>query len=165
MSRAGVIKDAHVEAELVSEVKTAQAGHPFWVGLKLKVDDGWHIYWKDPGVSGMATRLIWDLPEGFEAGPVLWPKHQVIRTGDLTSYGYKGKVMLLTQIHPQEGILSDEESLVRLKARAEWLACKEECIPGKAELVLEVPVSVGPPVMDEKVRKLFEQTRRSEPAP
>ena len=59
----------HVQASLVAEHESIRAGEPFWVGLRLKMEPGWHTYWKNPGDAGLPTRVKWTLPEGFEAGP------------------------------------------------------------------------------------------------
>src|SRR5690349_11855167 len=63
--RAETIKAAHVDAELVSEVESIQPGQPFWVALRLKMEEHWHTYWQNPGDSGLATKITWNLPEGF----------------------------------------------------------------------------------------------------
>ena len=55
----------HVQAELVSEVDSIQPGQPFWLGLHLKMEPGWHTYWKNPGDSGLPTRLTWKMPDGL----------------------------------------------------------------------------------------------------
>ena len=39
------------------EVESIQPGQPFWVALRLKMDPGWHTYWKNPGDSGLPTKI------------------------------------------------------------------------------------------------------------
>ena len=70
---APVVKTEHVEAQLVSDVKSAQPGKPLLVGLKLRMADQWHTYWKNPGDSGLPTRIHWQLPPGWKAGEIRWP--------------------------------------------------------------------------------------------
>ena len=60
--------EANVKAELLSEMQTVQAGTTVWVFLKQTIREGWHTYWRNPGDSGAPTKLLWDLPPGFEAG-------------------------------------------------------------------------------------------------
>jgi thiol:disulfide interchange protein DsbD len=62
-----------VRAELVAEPAAVKAGEPFWVGLRLRVQDHWHVYWRNPGDSGEAPTITWQLPAGFAAGPIVWP--------------------------------------------------------------------------------------------
>ena len=51
-----------------------------------------------------------------------------------------------------------------LAATAGWLACKDICIPGKAELSLSLPVS-GKPALDPDWAPSFAAARRALPAP
>src|SRR6185369_1520698 len=81
--RAETLKAAHVEAELVSEVESIQPGQPFWVALRLKMEDHWHTYWQNPGDSGLATKIIWNLPEGFRAESIQWPYPEKIEAPPL----------------------------------------------------------------------------------
>ena len=59
---------SHVKVELLQEEQTVQPGRPFWVALHLDLEDGWHVYWKNPGDAGMPLKVEWNLPAGFEAG-------------------------------------------------------------------------------------------------
>ena len=95
-----VVKQPHVDAELVSETASVRAGEPFHVAVRLKMDEHWHTYWKNPGDSGLATSLAWTLPEGWSAGPILWPVPQTVEVGGLVSYAYEGEVFLMTEITP-----------------------------------------------------------------
>jgi DsbC/DsbD-like thiol-disulfide interchange protein len=36
-------------------------------------DDGWHIYWQNPGDSGEPPRIKWQLPSGVTATALEWP--------------------------------------------------------------------------------------------
>src|SRR5260370_8572949 len=59
------------KARLVSEVSAIGPGQSFWVALEFDIRDGWHTYWRNPGDSGQATTLKWQLPPGFMAGEIL----------------------------------------------------------------------------------------------
>ncbi len=56
-----------------------------WVGLQLAHQPKWHSYWKNPGDSGLPTRLSWTLPTGVMAGDIAWPKPQKFYLGEFTS--------------------------------------------------------------------------------
>ena len=64
-----VVATDNVKAHLVSEVSSIAPGESFWVALEFNIRDGWHTYWRNPGDSGQATSLKWQLPPGFTAGP------------------------------------------------------------------------------------------------
>src|ERR1700756_4328189 len=88
----------HVEAELVTEKLSAQPGKPFVVGLKLRMEPQWHTYWKNPGDSGLPTKIEWTLPAGWTAGAIQWPYPQRLPVGPLMNYGYEDEVVLLTEL-------------------------------------------------------------------
>src|ERR1700675_5207329 len=67
-----VVATDNVKAHLVSEVSAVAPGQSFWVALELSIRDGWHTYWRNPGDSGQATTLKWQLPAGFTAGDIRW---------------------------------------------------------------------------------------------
>src|SRR5690349_10440439 len=62
-----------VKAELVAEAASIAPGGTVWVDLHLEVEPGWHVYWQNPGDSGLPTAIDWKLPSGFSAGPIRWP--------------------------------------------------------------------------------------------
>ncbi len=139
VAHAAPVRTAHVEAELVSERGAFIPGQPLTVALRLAMDRGWHTYWQNPGDSGLPTTLAWKLPPGMRAGPIQWPAPRLLPVGPLTNYGYEGEVLLLSDI-ASSGEIADA-STVTLAARADWLVCKEICIPEGADLTLELPVA------------------------
>ena len=128
------VTQPHVVAELIPEMTTVEAGKPFGMILHLHMDPGWHTYWINPGDAGLATTIKWTLPPGFTAGPIDWPTPEKHAMGPLMTYGYDGDVYLLTTITPPA--TGDLPEHFPVKAKAEWLVCQEECIPGKAELTV-----------------------------
>ena len=95
---------AHTQVSLISERQAVALGESFDVGILLKMNKGWHTYWKDPGDSGLATTVTWKLPPDFVAGPIRWPKPMVIKMAGLTSYAYEDEVLLLVRIQvPSKG--------------------------------------------------------------
>lgn len=155
------VKSAHVEARLVSGVEWIEPSEPFWVGIELRMDEGWHTYWKNPGDSGLATSVQWTLPEGFEAGAIQWPYPERFEEAELATYGYHGEVFLLVKISPPATL--PEGSIQTLKARVRWLSCEKICIPGQAELTLDLPVKNELPVSDLSREQVFEQSRNRLP--
>jgi len=136
---AAPVRTAHVEAELVSERAALVPGEPLTVALRLAMDRGWHTYWQNPGDSGLPTTLAWKLPAPLRAGPIQWPAPQALPVGPLLNYGYEGEVLLLTDI-ANTGEIGAAQTIT-LAARADWLVCKEVCIPEGADLTLVLPVA------------------------
>lgn len=156
--RANPVTTAHAQVELISETTAIQAGQPFWLAFRLTAQPGWHTYWRNPGDSGLATRLTWTLPPGFSAGEIQWPYPERVAVGPLMNFGYHGAVALLTQIQPPPTLAAGQALSVRV--RGDWLICQEDCIPEEAVLELSLPVSAEPAPPDPRWSVLFAATRR-----
>jgi thiol:disulfide interchange protein/DsbC/DsbD-like thiol-disulfide interchange protein len=159
-AHAAPVKDNHVSAELISEVTAVAPGQTFWVALKLDHDEHWHTYWINDGDSGLPTKITWTLPEGFSAGPIVWPAPQRLPMPPLMSYGYEGSAWLLTEITAPASLTGES---VELKARVSWLMCKEVCIPGKASLTVTLRVADQAEI-DPNHTAGFAEARRKIPA-
>jgi thiol:disulfide interchange protein DsbD len=133
----------HVKPSLLAESEWLQPGRTALVGIRLQMEDGWHTYWKNPADSGLPTRMTWKLPEGFAAGPLLWPRPERLSAPPLMSYGYEKDVLLPVELAVPATARPGTE--VTLAGRVDWLECKEACIPGKAELTLTLPVRAESP--------------------
>lgn len=157
---AQAVYDAHTEVELVSGVDAVVAGEPFELAVRMKTDPGWHVYWKNSGDSGLPVTVRWDLPEGFQASNIHWPIPERLEEADLTTYGYTQGVFLISHIVPP---VTWVENIAGIKAHVDWLACEKICIPGKADLLLNLPVgeAVSPSVWAHELT----QTRNRWPQP
>ena len=129
----------HVEAELIAERTAVEPGKPLHLGLRLKMDDEWHTYWQNPGDTGLPTTIKWTLPKGFTAGDIEWPAPQRIDVATLANYGYEKEIVLPVTVMAPARLAPG--AAVPIKAHAEWLVCREQCIPGEADLELELKVA------------------------
>jgi thiol:disulfide interchange protein DsbD len=155
----GAEAGAKVQASAVLDTTTVSGGEPFEVAITLATNPGWHIYWSNPGESGLATGFELTLPPGFKAEKVEYPvPHAFVMPGDVTIYGYEGKTTFLVKVTPPAGVSG---SVSPIKVKASWLVCtKETCVPGDA--TMEVPMKVG---SGEKVNEgLFAKAREAIPA-
>ena len=128
-----------VGAEAAEAANTAR--RPVWLGLRLEHQPHWHTYWKNPGDSGLPTKLEWTLPPGVRAGEIQWPLPQRLPLGPLVNYGYEGTVLLpvpLTITPEFEPGPAAEAMEVRL--HASWLVCKQECIPQEGDFAIRLPL-------------------------
>ena len=155
------VQSEHVEVELIPEVQSIQPGGRFWVALRMKMEEHWDVYWRNPGDSGLPTKIKWTLPEGFTAGEIQWPFPEKIIMPPLTSFGYYGEIFLLTEITVPENIKPEKPVLI--SAKANWLVCKEICLPGEAELSFQIPVKNETPKSDPKWIESFNSARSKLP--
>jgi DsbC/DsbD-like thiol-disulfide interchange protein len=126
-------EDARVKARLVADTSSVEPGSLFRLGVHFEIEDGWHIYWRNPGGAGLATAVDFDLPDGFSVGPLQWPLPiSFDQSEGIPGYGYEGSVVLAVDIETQEGVSPARTEMIR--ARVSWLACKGVCVLGSAEL-------------------------------
>ena len=139
IAHAATVRTDHVTAELVADRTALVPGTTATIALRLAIDRGWHTYWRNPGESGLPTTLAWRLPPGFAAGDIVWPAPKALPAGPLMNYGYEGEVLHLVPLTVPASASVGEKAT--LNARADWLVCKETCVPESADLSLELPVA------------------------
>lgn len=159
----GPVHRDHIEVELIAATTSVQPGSILHAGLRLLPDPGWHTYWKNPGDSGLPTRIHWTLPEGIQVSGIDWPYPEAIPFAHLISYGYEGEHLLPVTLQMPDTLEAGDR--VVLQARAEWLVCEEICIPGDARLQLSLPVEMSPPARNEHTAPLFEWAEQRRPGP
>ena len=120
---------AHTQARLVLAAETARSGDTVLAGVQLRMDPHWHTYWRNPGASGMPTKIEWQLPAGVTAGPIQWPVPEKLPEEDLTTYIYTNEVVLLVPLKLAADL---RPGPLDLKAKVSWLECDVQCVPGKA---------------------------------
>ncbi|HXP34298.1 MAG TPA: protein-disulfide reductase DsbD domain-containing protein [Chthoniobacterales bacterium] len=155
-----------VKATLLTDTSAIVPGKAFTAGLLLRMAPGWHTYWKFSGDAGLPTEIKWNLPPGWKVGEIQWPiPLKTNDPGDIQTYGYQDEVLLIQQITPPAKI---DISPVKLSAEANWLVCEKICIPGGANLALELPTAssagaataAGSATADPKNTDLFARYRR-----
>src|SRR5437667_11118226 len=147
-----------VKATLLADSSAIVPGKPFTAGLLLRMAPGWHTYWKFSGDAGLPTEIKWKLPAGWKVGEIQWPiPLKTNDPGDIQTYGYQDEVLLMQEITPPAKI---DISPVKLSAQADWLVCEKICIPGSANVDLELPVAAS---SEPKNTDLFARYRRLVP--
>lgn len=117
------------KATLVVDAPSIKAGEAVTAAVTFTLPEHWHIYWQNPGDSGIPTTFSWTLPDDLKAGEIAWPAPERFDTEGLINYGYSNEVTLLVPLTAStDGITGD------VKLKANWLVCKEICIPESVEL-------------------------------
>lgn len=140
------VRTGHARAELVTTATSIAPGDSFRAALRLQPDAGWHVYWSNPGDAGMPPSLEWKLTGGWKASPLRFPVPERFDTPPLASYGYQNEVWYPLDITADGGAPAGLR--VSLRARAEWLICREECLPEAADFT--VTLDVGETVLHEE---------------
>ena len=125
---------------LLSDTDAVTPGQPFHIGLHIRLAPGWHTYWKNPGDAGAPPDIALTLSPGSQAGPISWPVPQRVTEGQLMTYAYTGDLLLPISITP-----AATHGSTTVKAHAQWLVCREICVPEEADFQLDLPAGVAAP--------------------
>ncbi|HLY97832.1 MAG TPA: protein-disulfide reductase DsbD domain-containing protein [Candidatus Angelobacter sp.] len=156
------INAKHAQLELVSQQSAAVPDGRLWLGVHFILEKGWHIYWVNPGDSGQPPVFQWQLPPGFVAGALQWPRPEKMQHSQMADYGYHDETLLLLPVQtPRQ---APKTQRINIGAEAKWLICREVCIPDHAHLQLSVPVAASADD-DPKVAPLFIRTKQLLPKP
>lgn len=124
----------YATVSLISEHQSFVPGKKHWIGIYAKLKPGWHLYWKNPGDSGLPISVKWNSDINFEISKLHWPTPVRISTPPLASYGYEKEVLYLFNLTLPKHTSS---SNFKLNASIEWLICKEICLPESFKLTLK----------------------------
>ena len=153
-----IAKTPQLTIDLVAEPAPIVSGKTVTLALRFNPVPGWHIYWKNPGDSGLPPSVTWKLPAGWTAGPLQFPFPEKILLPPLVSYGYEQETLLLTTF-----TIPDYEKIPSsfpIEADIDWLACRETCLPGKAHLNLTLSTQPKPNI---DLQGLFDDVRKDLP--
>jgi len=138
---------------LISDAATLTPGQTFRVGLRQKLAPSWHTYWKNSGDAGAPPEIRLSLPPGATAGEIIWPGPDRIAAGPVMSYGYETEIVFPIQV-TVPGDATPGQAL-SIGAEAEWLVCKQECIPESGSFQLDIPVTAAPTPAADAERAAF----------
>ncbi|NWG92605.1 MAG: hypothetical protein HXY21_08875, partial [Parvularculaceae bacterium] len=65
---ADVVVTDHARSRLVPETDGVAPGGTLNLAFAQELQDGWHVYWKNQGDSGLPLEFVWSLPVGAVSG-------------------------------------------------------------------------------------------------
>ncbi len=128
-----------VTAELLADRAAVAPGGSVWLGLDLKIKQGWHTYWRTPGDSGQPTSIRWTLPAGVTAQEIQWPVPDRVEVLGIMNFGYHDRVTLLNELKVDPAAVPAN---AEIKADVTWLVCADVCIPQDASF--SMPLKIDP---------------------
>lgn len=147
-----VVEQPHIRVSLLSNVDTVRPGSVITVGLHLDPDQDWHVYWRNPGDSGMPPKILWGLPKGVSASGIFWPYPEKIPVEHLVNYGYHEDVVLPVELSIAPDFSGES---LQITAASSWLVCQDTCVPGKADLTLSLPIGDAAPARESDTIEKF----------
>lgn len=148
------VTQPHVVARLITDRATIGPGETFRVGIHYKLEDHWHIYWKNPGDTGLSTEITWEFPEGFEVGPLEWPTPVRFEMFELMNYVHENDVVLFAQVTAPANLPANQT--LTFRARTDWLVCEKVCVPGGASLEMSLPTASAGTSAEPVIAALFD---------
>ncbi len=117
--------------ELLLDHEVAAPGQTIIAGVRMTMPEGWHTYWRNPGDSGKATEIKWQLPNGITAGEIQWPVPEKYESEGFFTYVFHKEVVLRVPL-----TIGPDATLgpTAIRATVDWLECKELCLPGRGEV-------------------------------
>ncbi|MBX3721659.1 MAG: thioredoxin family protein [Turneriella sp.] len=126
----------HSKVTLHLENSTVKPGSTVYAALEFALDKDWHIYYKNPGDSGIAPTVKINTAEVIP-GEILFPPPEKIVAASLTSYGYHGRTVLLV---PLNIATASKPGKLKVEGKLEYLECRESCLPAGGDFSFDMPV-------------------------
>jgi DsbC/DsbD-like thiol-disulfide interchange protein len=123
----------HTAARLIAGSRLASSDlKVLRAGVEIKLDPGWHTYWRDPGDSGVPPKFDFAGSDNVKSVTVLWPAPERFADGaGGNSIGYLDHVILPLRITPQ-----DAKKQSSLKLKLGYDICGNMCVPVETDLTL-----------------------------
>ena len=114
------------------------------LGLEFKMNEGWHIYWRNPGEAGLPPELDHGQSLNVQDVAFEWP----VPVRDV-QYGIETFVYKDTVVLPLEVTLQEPGQPLDLRGRVDFLICAEVCIPDAVDVAFSLPGGPAEIAVDE----------------
>lgn len=124
----------HIEARLLSAQSAAGQSTDLQAALHVRLDQGWHTYWRTPGDSGLPPEINWEGSENLKSVEISWPFPKRFDEQGFQTFGYQGEVLFPLRVEPEN---AGESITLALNYSA--LVCNDICIPQNLQTALTIP--------------------------
>lgn len=130
-----------VSVQLIADTTAIEPGKPFRIGADFSLAPGWHIYYQNPGDTGMPTSVDIKVPAGYQVVNVEWEKPTKFEENGFKTYGYTDKTVIAITVLPPADLKPGDS--VQFTAEISWLSCKDSCIPGNTTGSITLPTGTS----------------------
>jgi suppressor for copper-sensitivity B len=131
-------RDGAVDARLISGIEGVGQKKIIPLGIEVRMEPGWHTYWRSPGVAGLPPQLDWSKSENdtgnLRKATLFFPAPKRYSDHDLETIGYQSRV-----IFPIDAELRHTGQPLIIDTTFNLLACSTLCVPKTFVLKLQVP--------------------------
>ena len=131
------VNKGHASTEVFCDVGWIGPGQTFNIVVLLTPDKVWHVYWKNPGISGTPTEFEINAPDGFIIGEPMFPRPAVFHNDEGPTYGYHQPVAIFIPVTAPHTL---DDGTVTFQVTTSWLSCRKICVMG--EQTKEVSCSI-----------------------
>ena len=127
------VEDSYSAIRLIAGANKS-GGDAFRAGIEIKLQPGWHTYWRYPGDSGVPPRFDFSGSDNVAAAQVSFPAPHAFTDEAGTIIGYKGSVVLPLRVVPRQ-----KDRPVTLRGKIDYAVCEKLCVPVEAKVELTLP--------------------------
>lgn len=125
---------AEVNARLlVGDATTEDNTAAAWAGLDVRLEPGWHTYWRSAGDAGAPPEFDWSGSRNIADVTVEWPAPRRFSEQDIDTFGYVDHVLFPLRVRLQDG-----SAPAHLALKATLYVCSEICTQQEANLQADI---------------------------
>ena len=122
------------KARLISPLTHNNNQNEIFLGLEYQMQPGWKTYWSSPGDAGFPQELLLEKSQNIKDIELFWPNPSEFEILEMNSLGYENNVIFPLKIQ-----LDNPNKKTNLNLSIKYLICKNICIPGEANIFIEIP--------------------------
>ena len=147
------------EARLVVNSFNTEKDSIISLGVLINLQDDWHIYWRNPGDSGLPTDIELILPNGITASEIQFPIPIIFASDEIVNFGYAHQVLFLFDLKIPKDFKTKE---LIISAKINSLICKELCKAFDTTATITLDLSKDF-IAGKTISSLFESTEKMLP--
>jgi suppressor for copper-sensitivity B len=109
-----------------------------WLGVDVRLEPGWHTYWRSPGDAGAPPEFDWSDSRNLAQTMIEWPAPHRFSDDGIDTFGYAGHVLFPVKVRLQDGSASAHISL-----RLVLYVCSTICTQNEARIVADITPGSG----------------------
>ncbi|GAB5388988.1 MAG: protein-disulfide reductase DsbD family protein [Alphaproteobacteria bacterium] len=124
----------YIDLRLLSPVTGTGELNKLTIAVEMRMQPGWHSYWRTPGDSGLPLMLDFTAVEGVKSAEIRWPapvRHEL--------YGFFTHVYYDHVIIPVDLELSAPGAGLVIDPKTDVQVCDDQCFPVQPALSLTIP--------------------------
>lgn len=121
-----------VRMSVMSDFSSVTPGQEMTLAVRYRIEDEWHLYWRNPGETGLPPAVTFEAPSWLTVGEAIWAaptRHEI--PGPIVDFIYEKDVVLLFPARVSDDAPAGTRATI--KAKSDWLVCKRECLFGAGE--------------------------------